>query len=227
VVHDLRNPVQTILIQASLLLGDEPVDPRVRRGVVRIADNARRLGRMANDLLDSARIELRQLELERSPAPLAAATQVVLERLAPAVGRHALRLDAADQGTVVALDAARFDQILSNLIENAARFSPLDAPIDVRVAPAAGGGIVSVEDHGAGIAPEEMDRLFDRFYQSKRGRGRGRGLGLGLYICKGLVEAHGGRIWAESTVGRGSTFHVWLPACDVARPEPAAPEGPP
>jgi signal transduction histidine kinase len=81
--------------------------------------------------------------------------------------------------------------------------------------------VLSVEDHGAGIAPHELPHLFSRFYQSREVSAGGTGLGLGLFICKGLVEAHGGRIWATSEVGKGSTFHVWLPAVEpVEKPTP-------
>jgi signal transduction histidine kinase len=109
------------------------------------------------------------------------------------------------------IDPHRFAQILTNLVENAAKYSDVGTPIRVSVEPLNGGIEVRVEDGGWGIAPDELPQLFDRFYQAKRARAKKSGLGLGLYIVKGLVEAHGGRISVASTPARGSTFAVWFP----------------
>jgi signal transduction histidine kinase len=116
----------------------------------------------------------------------------------------------------VPVDPLRFDQILTNLLDNAAKFSPDEEPIGVTVLPSDGGIDVAIEDRGIGIPSEDVSRLYDRFYQSRRARERKSGLGLGLYITKGLVEAHGGRIWLATQPAKGSTFHVWFPA-DVKR----------
>jgi signal transduction histidine kinase len=116
----------------------------------------------------------------------------------------------------VLADPARFDQIFTNLLENAAKYSAPASAIRVVIEGADHGVTVTVEDRGPGIAAVELPRLFDRFYQAPRARAQKSGLGLGLYIVKGLVDAQGGRIWVESEPGEGSRFHVWLPAAEGA-----------
>lgn len=212
VAHDLRDPIQAILLDVELLrrqrAGDVVTAPWSR--IERIERSARRLGQITHDVLDSARIELHRVQLEREPVEIVAAVQALLERLGPALGRHPVTFEAAGSVTVSA-DPVRLDQICTNLLDNAAKFSAEGAPIHVRVAAVDDGVAVSVHDQGVGLTPEELRRLFERFYQSKRARARKTGLGLGLYITKGLVEAHGGRLAVESEPGRGSVFTVWLP----------------
>ena len=130
-------------------------------------------------------------------------------------------------GARVLVDPARFDQVLINLIENAAKYSPQGTPIQVTIEGAQGGAVVTVEDRGAGIAADDLPRLFDRFYQAPRARSHNSGLGLGLYIAKGLVECHGGRIWVDSRPGQGSRFHVWMPAGGETAPSREAEASPP
>src|SRR5262249_52787838 len=113
------------------------------------------------------------------------------------------------------------DQIVTNLVENAARFSPVAAPIRVSVRAVQDGVELAVTDEGKGMSPDEIALLFDRAYQAKHSRETRGGLGLGLYITKGLVDAHGGEIRVESALGHGSTFHVWLPSAGPVAPRPA------
>ena len=176
---------------------------------------------MTNDLLDASRVESGRLTLDRKALDVPEATRALIDRLQPTFGSHPVTVEVPDRIPLQALDPLRFDQILGNLLENAAKFSPEEFAIEVRIAARDGGVIVSVEDHGIGIAPDEVPRLFDRFYQSKRAREHKTGLGLGLYITKGLVEAHGGRLWLESEPNRGSIFHVWFPAATTSPPESA------
>jgi two-component system OmpR family sensor kinase len=112
----------------------------------------------------------------------------------------------------VALDSARLEQILQNLLENAAKYAPGATPIQVDVDGDAAGVCVRVIDQGPGIDPDDLPRVFDRFYQSTSARERKNGFGLGLFITKGLVVAHGGRIDVESERCRGSVFRIWFPA---------------
>lgn len=215
IVHDLRGPVQAILMQTNLLArsaGQEAAE--LNRGLTRIEKSARRLARMASDLLDTTRIELQRLSLTRETIPLERAVEQAIEHIAPAMGSHEVRWTRPSTSSDVSIDAGRFEQVMFNLLDNAAKFSPPSAPIDVRVtsgAGAQGGCMVAIEDHGEGMDPEVLGHVFDRFYQPRRARERGTGLGLGLYISKGLVEAQGGRIWATSTVGEGTTVCVWFP----------------
>jgi signal transduction histidine kinase len=116
----------------------------------------------------------------------------------------------------VLADPRRVDQIVTNLVENASKYASEGTPIRITVAAADGGVALSVHDEGPGIASEELPRLFDRYFQTRRARAKRRGLGLGLFIAKGLVEAHGGTITVESVPGEGSTFRIWLPAVGTA-----------
>jgi signal transduction histidine kinase len=111
-------------------------------------------------------------------------------------------------------DAARLEQVFSNLLENAHKYSPQASEIAVRICRRAGKAIVEVQDEGVGISPEHLPRIFELFFKpaSQQGKAEFPGLGVGLYVCRSIVERHGGRIWAESEVGKGSsTFFVELP----------------
>jgi NtrC-family two-component system sensor histidine kinase KinB len=136
-------------------------------------------------------------------------------------------LDMAPDAPLVVGDADRVYEILSNLIHNALTYSPAGSPLAVRVAASDGDFVrVSVSDQGEGVPPADRERIFDRFYRVNRSDARPTyGSGLGLYIARGLVEAHGGRIWVESEPGSGSTFHFTLPAYIPARNEHDADTG--
>jgi signal transduction histidine kinase len=140
-----------------------------------------------------------------------------MDRIRPTLGTHAVELRFEGGRLDVNADPVRFDQILTNLLENAAKYSGEGLPIVVHARPEGRGVLIAVEDKGTGISPAELGRLFERFYQARRAREKKSGLGLGLYITKGLVEAHGGRMDVRSQVGRGSTFSVWLPSPPESR----------
>lgn len=223
IVHDLRNPVQAILLQARLLLqsaGDSISVPR--SAIQRIEQSGQRLAQMAGDLLDATRIELQRLQIDLRPVDILMAVSALIERIRPTLGPHPIELGASGDLPPAPVDPVRFDQILTNLLDNASKYSASEAPIRVHLGQREGGVFVSVQDHGCGIAESELPRLFDRFYQSGQPRQRRSGLGLGLYIAKGLVEAHGGRIWVESQLGQGSTFVVWLPGSGRPTSSPAS-----
>ena len=135
-----------------------------------------------------------------------------MSQIQGALGTHAISVEIAGEPPPVSADPMRIEQILTNLLENSSKYSFEGAPIRIVVAAENDGATLSIEDRGPGIAPEEIPHLFDRYYQTSKARGGSRGLGLGLYITRGLVEAHGGRITVESTPGIGSTFRIWFPA---------------
>jgi signal transduction histidine kinase len=142
----------------------------------------------------------------------------------PLTPAHNLRLDVAPGVPLVTADPLRVEQVLTNLVDNAIKYSPEGGPVTVRVAPGdddpgatAGTVVVAVRDHGVGLTPEQTERAFDRFYRATDSlNGAPRGIGLGLFLSKHLVEAQGGHIWAESEPGRGSTFRFTLPALAMA-----------
>jgi signal transduction histidine kinase len=217
VAHDLRSPIQAILLHLEVMLdeaqGETAAIPVER--LHRLEQTARRLGQMVSDLLDATRIEAVRLRVSAQPLRLSDALCAIVERIRPTLGAHPVEV-RADGSPVVMVDPARLEQIATNLLENAAKYSAPGSPIRIHIGPSRGGGTLAIEDAGQGIAADELPRLFDRFYQAKRARKMKSGLGLGLYIVKGLVEAHGGRIAVESEVGRGSTFTIWLPAASGA-----------
>jgi signal transduction histidine kinase len=223
VAHDLRNPVSAILFQIESLQqraeGDRVTVPVA--ALERLRRSGYRVSQLAGDLLDASRIELKQVSLARAPLCLGHAASALLNEIATTLGDHPISVEVQGEPPLVSADPSRIDQILTNLLDNAAKYSAPGSPIRVLIAPAPGGATIAVEDRGVGIAAEDMPKLFDRFYQAPRSRARKTGLGLGLYITKGLVEAHGGKMEVESTLGQGSRFCIWLPQA-----EPLAAEAP-
>jgi hypothetical protein len=211
VAHDLRNPLTAISMYASLLL-EMPRDADTQRGQLRtVLELTDQMNRLIQDLLDASRIEAGQLRVHpaplRLPPLLADAAEMV--RMAAADRGVSLRVQAADGLPPVLADRDRVLQVLSNLLGNAVKFTPRGGDVLVRASAGGGGVEVSVADTGVGIPPEQLPHVFDRFWQ---GDARRKGAGLGLAIARGIVEAHGGRIRAESDPGRGSTFTFTLPA---------------
>jgi PAS domain S-box-containing protein len=214
VAHDLRNPIAAIRATADMALLRAPEGDSLvvtRGGVERVRHAAARLDDMVKDLMDASRIEVGQLTLDKQPVDAAQAVRSAMSQIQPTLGAHPLELELDGERASIEVDPRRLEQILTNVVENAAKYSPDSAPIVVRVRQRDRGVAISVVDKGGGIAADELPLLFDRFYQAQRARAMRKGLGLGLYITKGLVEAHGGRITVHSEPGRGSTFEVWLP----------------
>jgi signal transduction histidine kinase len=146
----------------------------------------------------------------------------VVAQRRPLALAHDLRVDIAPGLPLANADPLRVEQVVANLVDNAIKYSPDGGPVTVRVSSGEGGAtlFVAVSDRGVGITAEQAGRVFDRFYRAVDALdGAPRGVGLGLFLCKRLVEAQGGRIWAESVPGRGSTFHFTLPALVIADDE--------
>jgi signal transduction histidine kinase len=213
VAHDLRNPISTIKMQLDLLQRDATGDVNVPvEALRRLSRGVQGLEQMVGDLLDASCIEVSRVNIQPQPVALPDAVETLVGRIRPTLGKHSIDIAVSGDPPRVLVDPRRLDQVITNLVENAAKYSSEDAPIAIRIEAHEGGATVRVRDRGYGISPEDIPLLFDRFYQADRARTRKTGLGLGLYIAKGLVEAHGGRIAVESQVDRGSTFSVWLPA---------------
>jgi signal transduction histidine kinase len=171
------------------------------------------MNKMIDDLLDVSLIEARRLSLSCEETDLAVWIEDAVERLSSMASGHPIRLSKPAGPAAAFVDAGRIEQVLSNLISNAAKYGEPGAEIGIRLSRTGDEFEVAVTNRGPGILPEGQSRLFDRFSRSEDARRSGlAGLGLGLYICKGLVEAHGGRIWAESVPGETTTFLFTIPS---------------
>ena len=210
--HELRSPVSALAMSSQLWLA------RIRRGqaidpeaaFTDIQEHSARLQTLVARLLDTSRMDAGKMELEPSPTDLSALTREIVQVAQVNAPNRTLIVDAPSPAMVL-VDRLRFGQVLMNLIDNAIKFSPDDASIDIEVAATAGHEVqLAVRDHGIGIPPQERASVFDRFYQARGGRSFG--LGLGLYISQQIVALHGGRIGVEAPSDGGTRFVVSLPA---------------
>lgn len=219
VSHDLRNLLSGMVLNATLLAEDASDSEEGRRTVIgmqRIQRDVGRMNRLIGDLVDVASIDAGKLAIELARGDAAALLQEVLETFALVASNKGISLELGEVEPAMPadFDHDRLLQVLANLVGNALKFT------------AAGGSIVlggarvddelrfSVSDTGAGIPTNLLEAVFERFWQV--GKNDKRGLGLGLHISRCIVEAHGGKIWAESTLGAGSVFHVTIPATAAA-----------
>ena len=212
VAHDLRNPLNTVSMAVSLMLESTPVDRVQERRQVEIVRRATdRMNRMIQDLLDVKRMESGRLALDARPESPVGLINDTIDMLRPLAAGSTIRLEAnVEEGLPQVLaDSARIQQVLSNLVGNAVKFTPRNGRISITAEPAEGEVRFGVIDTGPGIPAEQLPHIFGRFWQAKASDRRG--IGLGLAIAKGIVEAHSGKIWVESHVGLGSTFYFTLP----------------
>jgi signal transduction histidine kinase len=220
--HDLRNPMTSILSAAGLLaLTSE--DERTKKPLAVIERATRSMERLVNDLLDIARIEGGNFVMQTAPVEIGELIRESVELFEPqALARSITLRVAVDDGLPpIPADKDRLLQVFSNLLGNALKFSTTGKTISARATRCDGGVHVSIKDSGAGIPAEHLEHVFDRFWQADRSSRAG--AGLGLAICKAIVEAHGGTIWAASAVGRGTTMHFEIPEGSLRRP-PASTE---
>jgi signal transduction histidine kinase len=215
IVHDLRSPLNCI--EASLELLQMVLPEDVLASCTQIIDLAlgscRDVLELVDSLLEVASMESDELVLDLQPIsllPLIADTVNRLRLLAEQ-SDITLKLDAPAELPSIRGDRHRLERVVSNLLDNALKYTPKGGAITVAVRPANGQVEVRVMDTGPGIPPEYRERIFDRFTQVPGSEGRRRGLGWGLAFCRSVIEAHGGRIWVESEVGRGSTFAFTIP----------------
>jgi signal transduction histidine kinase len=187
-----------------------------------------KLGRLVDELLDVSRIESGRVEFRLEPVDMRALVAEVGERMQMTTERHRIEVSLPTVGeSVVSADRDHLEQVLNNLLSNAIKYSPAGGTVDVRVALSDPTVVrLSVRDAGVGIAPAELESIFGLFYRSQEGEARHvGGMGLGLYISREIVLRHGGRIWAESEPGQGSTFHLELPRLDAAAESVGAASG--
>jgi len=214
VSHELKTPLTSISGYAETLLTDEPDPETSRRFLSTILDNARRMQRLVDDLLDLARIEAGRWQPEPEPVNVRDAALEMWNEFAERAGARGVTFetDIAPGAETVEVDADALRQVLTNLLDNSLRYTGRGGRIVCRSRREDSGVAISVVDNGAGIAHEHLPRIFERFYRADHSRSREEGgTGLGLAIVKHLVEAHGGRVYAESDRGTGTTVTCWFP----------------
>ncbi|MGI5837379.1 MAG: MASE3 domain-containing protein [Chloroflexota bacterium] len=213
VSHDLRSPLTAVQGQAQLLarmLKRSEQGAPLLRSAESIVVSARRMNSMIQDLVDMARMESNQMQLNRVPIALRDYLLELERRLEGVFEIDRLRMDIAEDLPRVFADPDRLERIFTNLLSNALKYSSSDTEVAVKVEVVDGMVKISVIDRGPGIGPDDLPNMFQRYYRAM-GTRRADGLGLGLYITRMLVESHGGRIWVDSEVGKGSTFSFTLP----------------
>jgi two-component system, OmpR family, phosphate regulon sensor histidine kinase PhoR len=216
--HDLRTPISTIVLSATMLKLLNERAGCCDQGTPQLESilrNASRLAAMIEDLLETTRLESGQIELHRSPFDLAVLAGTVCDQLAASATRS-IRCEYGSPAPVLA-DAGRIERVLENLIGNALRYSPPDTPVQVTVENSGREATVAIADFGVGIPADELPQLFQRFARAT-GHDAKHGLGLGLYNSRLIIEQHGGRIWADSALGAGSTFTFSVPTEPVLQP---------
>jgi len=226
--HELRTPVTSITGFTELLRreihGVAPDQARVVRFVERLTSASGRLATLVEDVLDVSRIRLGQLPLRLHRVELAALVQRVAlayqERRAD--DRHVFVTNLPPDGCEIVADEDRLEQVLTNLLDNAVKYSPRGGEIRLTLAMADGAVRLTVSDPGIGLPPADLESIFEPFERAVNAvTDNHPGLGLGLFICRNIVERHGGRIWAESDgEGQGTTIVVWLPAPSAANSDP-------
>jgi two-component system sensor histidine kinase KdpD len=212
--HDLRTPLVSILGAASSLLTyGASYDEAARRELLStIQEEAERLNRFVGNLLDMMRLDAGGLKLNRQWVDIGDVIGTAASRLSSALSQHRLVVEIPPELPALWLDFVLIEHVLVNLLENAAKYSPPGTAIHIAAHRRDQMVVVEVRDEGVGVPPADLERIFDKFYRVQRGDRQGAGTGLGLSICRGIVEAHGGRIWARSPAnGKGTAFVMTLP----------------
>jgi two-component system sensor histidine kinase KdpD len=224
VSHDLRTPLAVITGTASTLL-DTRLEPGLRTELTEtILTEAERLNRLVRNLLDMTRLEAGAVVVHKEWQPLEEAVGAALERVQRTMGTRIVTTKIAPEASLAPYDSILLQQVLVNLLENAAKYTPETSAIDIGARRVGSEVEITVADHGPGIPAGEEAKVFDKFYRVAKG---GVGAGLGLTICRGIVKAHGGRIWVAARDGGGAAFHFTLPLeGDAPKLEPSEPTQP-
>ncbi len=182
-------------------------NPSARDLLENIQTEGERLSRLVRNLLEATRLESGAVQLHKEPYPLEEIVGSALEHLGKSLGGREVALELPEELPLVSVDAVLLEQVFVNLLENAVRHTPPKSRIDVAAWVESGLMHVSVADQGPGVPEEDLERVFDKFYREKSSPGAG----LGLAICRAVVAAHGGKIWAENQAEHGAVFHFTLP----------------
>jgi PAS domain S-box-containing protein len=214
VSHELQTPIAIIKGYAGTLArADAAWDGHtIRHGLQSIEEETDRLGRLVENLLSISRIEAGGIALRPAPVSVAPLVRRTVRKLAGRSARHSLRVELPPDLPTVTGDPERLEEVLLNLVENAIKYSPGGGEVTISASVERDELVVRVQDQGIGVGVRDRERIFDRFYRVDGSLARRtQGTGLGLFICRAIVAAHGGRIWVESALSRGSTFSFSLP----------------
>ena len=224
VSHELRTPLNSIIVCSHALMDLPPSADTYRRYLGIIESEGKRLAQLVEEYLDISTIESGHIGLRLAPVDVVRLVQEVVQQIQSGTAACITTCLPAELPLAMG-DVGRLKRVLLNLSDNALRYTVKGTTVVVSAAAADGGLCVSVRDHGPGLTPEEAARVFEKFYRGRDGiTARSRGSGLGLTIAKGIVEAHGGRLWVESTPGQGATFRFWIPQPGAPDARPAASE---
>jgi PAS domain S-box-containing protein len=214
VSHDLGNPLAAIRLCAAALLESPPSNVEEQRQLMQaIGNSADWMTRLIQDLLDMSTLEVGKMSIERRTEQVRPILTSAAAMFLPQADERGVKLMAETDANVAPVhgDAARLVQVLTNLVGNSLKYTERGGTVTVRASMRDDEVLISVQDTGSGIPADQLPRIFERYYTRRRSANKS-GSGLGLSIARGIVEAHGGRIWVESTVGVGTTFYVALPA---------------
>jgi two-component system sensor histidine kinase KdpD len=219
--HDFRTPLATIIGSASTLRDSEATldEPRRRALLDTLLHEAERMNRLVGNLLDLTRFSEGRIELRRDWIAIDELVGAVLARLRDVLAQHPVTLHLPEDLPLVPGDEVMIEQVLSNLIENAARHTPHGTRVEISASVASDALEVAVRDYGPGFPPGEEARVFEKFHQARPESAQS-GFGLGLAICKAIVEAHGGTIEARNAPGGGAEFRFALPLPATEAPAP-------
>ncbi|MCL4498907.1 MAG: ATP-binding protein [Chloroflexi bacterium] len=215
VAHELKTPLTSMKGYAQLMLrraGQLPDGEPLERPLRTIDYQTSRMVALADRLLEVSRVQMNRLQLNIETVDLALLAQEAAAEAQMTTSRHQIEVQVPEMGLLGNWDRSRLNEVFSNLLSNAVQYSPGGGRIDVNVMQQGEEALVSVRDEGMGISPEALPHMLERHFRTaEASRSRVEGLGLGLYVAHGIVAAHGGRIWAESELGKGSTFYFTLP----------------
>lgn len=215
VSHDLRTPLTAVMgsLSALIIEGDH-LEETVRRELIAMAYvGTKTLDRMIAQLLEIARLEGRSMRVRREERQLSEVVRIALDQLGEFTDRR-YRVDLPPDLPKISIDVALLSHAVTNILDNAAKYSPAHAPIEIKAHNGRERIVLSIADRGVGIPPDHLDRVFEKFYRLRRAKGASdalEGVGLGLAISKSIVEAHRGNIWAEGRPGGGTIVSISLP----------------
>lgn len=219
VSHDLKTPLSSILAAGTALLNRAPAQGENLDLLQTIVDEAERLNTLLTNLLSVTRLESGRVQLRRTPEALDDLVFSVLSRLSSRLDGRSVEVDVAEDLPLVLVDAVLIDQVLMNLLENVLRYTPSGSPVGVRIRVHDEEVSLEVRDRGPGIAPDEQEKVFERFFRGKQAKRNDGGTGLGLTICRAVARAHGGRIALRPRASGGTEVEFVLP-CTRRGPSP-------